>query len=230
MNAIVIHQESNTVLVENDFEIAKEAALVSSALIGRVSNREENESAIGSMQSLREVQDLLTESKESVRKPLADIVKAIDVLAAEKSTELREEFDRLSTLVTDYQILQDARIRAEENSQKAFLLSIEREREERLTAAKTTEEYDQIRDEYSTRIMEMFSKPPSTKDKAKGQRVGNSWEFEVTDSWALARARMDLVDIRPRRSEIKAALNIGDTLPGVKSWKKTKVSVGRVKR
>lgn len=65
------------------------------------------------------------------------------------------------------------------------------------------------------------------KAPAKPSGIGSRmvWKFEVEDIRALYAARPELVTLEPKSREIERAISIGATLPGVRAWQESSVSV-----
>lgn len=63
--------------------------------------------------------------------------------------------------------------------------------------------------------------PPPT--RLAGLRQREVWVFDVTDPLALATQRPDLVTITPKTREITAALERGETVPGIRARKEARL-------
>jgi hypothetical protein len=68
--------------------------------------------------------------------------------------------------------------------------------------------------------------PAVEMQKTQGQAVKAVWVFDVVDIHALARARADLVDIKPKTALINDAISLGvRDIPGIKIYEAVKSSV-----
>lgn len=65
---------------------------------------------------------------------------------------------------------------------------------------------------------------PIKSDRAEGQIVKKSYDFEVVDIHRLATHRRDLVKIEPRRMEILDAIKDGSPVPGLRVFEKITTS------
>src|SRR5688572_25476292 len=82
-------------------EALKAEALEKSAIINRVRNAAENAAAVEAQQELERVLKLAESSRESVKKPVLDLCRAIDKTAADFKAELLAERMRLGKLCGD---------------------------------------------------------------------------------------------------------------------------------
>ncbi len=64
---------------------------------------------------------------------------------------------------------------------------------------------------------------PPPPPKLAGLRQREVWVFDVTDALALATQRPDLVTITPKTREITAALDKGETVPGIRARKEVRL-------
>jgi hypothetical protein len=71
----------------------------------------------------------------------------------------------------------------------------------------------------------MVESQPVNATRTEGQMVKADWEIEVTNPFELARYHPDCVTIEPRLSVIKAALNEGREIKGIKATKVTRAGV-----
>jgi len=81
------------------------------------------------------------------------------------------------------------------------------------------------------RQQEMLAMPVIDSGRAKGQTAKPVWKWEVTNIFDLVRLSPGLVDIKPRASEINAAIeaiargNPEPKIPGLRIWEETQVNV-----
>ena len=64
---------------------------------------------------------------------------------------------------------------------------------------------------------------PPPPPKLAGLRQREVWVFDVVDAMALAAQRPDLVTITPKTREITAALDKGETVPGIRARKEARL-------
>jgi hypothetical protein len=67
--------------------------------------------------------------------------------------------------------------------------------------------------------------PVEQPQKLEGVSVRKVWLFEVTDIRSLYAARPDLVELSPKNRDIKAALEAGAKLPGIKAWQENSARI-----
>lgn len=236
-----------------------EAALNCGALIGRVTNADQNTKAVEAQKELKRVMQLFERERKAAKEPLLEAGRALDRAVAEQVSELEKEFGRISESVADFQRAEARRIAEEERLQREELARIEREKQAELQriadeAAKKQAELDRLAAEAKSveeqkRLAEAkvaaekaaaqqaasvqeaaaakvyVESRPITATRENGQIVKTDWEIIVTNPYELAKFHPDCVNITPRLGEIKAHLNAGLTIKGIKAVKVTKASV-----
>lgn len=109
-------------------ESLKDQALESSALVARVTNDEENESAANALKRLKACTREVEKARKAIKEPFLDACRRIDAQAKEFSAELEEEERRVATLAADYATEQTRRMREIEAKRAEEAARIERER------------------------------------------------------------------------------------------------------
>jgi hypothetical protein len=208
----------------------KQSALASAALVGKVSNADEQEQAVVCQTEIASLLNMAEKARKVCKDPVLEYGRSIDDKAREFVSELKEEQLRLARLVGDFQQLEQARVRAAQQAENERLLALEREKAKELAKAETHEQFDAIQEKFNQRAQ--FEAPPPeaiAPARASGQRVTEDWEIIVTDVWLLAKSHPTCVKIEPRLSEIKGLLNAGVKVAGVKAERQVKagVRVGR---
>jgi hypothetical protein len=206
-------------------ERLKTEALEQGATIGKVSDADGNQRAVVAQTAIAALLKLVEEARKAAKDPVLHFGRHIDEQAANWVRELKEEFARLSGLVGDFQQLEQARERAAKKLEDDRLAGLERERQAELAKAATHEELDAIQQKFDTRVQQEAPTAPIAPVRAKGQRVEETIEFEVTDIHALYRAHPNLVKLTELRAEIKSCLKAGMKVTGIRTWKETKASV-----
>jgi hypothetical protein len=146
-----------------------------------------------------------------------DYGRQLDAVAKDFGNTLRQEATRISRMVGDYQAHLLAKQRAAESAAKAELSRIEREREAQLAQAPSLEAREAIHERAAQEI-QMVAPPPAP-PRVEGQRIEETWEFEVTDPYELAKHHPLLVKIEPKRREIVEALKAGRDIRGITAKK-----------
>lgn len=118
----------------------KEAALQSSALIGRVTNADENSKAVGAQSALKDMLRLVERQRKKLKEPLLEAGRELDRQVAAWVTELEQEEGRISNLVTQFAEAEARRVREEEELQRRRLAEIERQRNEELRRLQAEQE------------------------------------------------------------------------------------------
>lgn len=128
---------------------AKEQALEASALIGRVTNDNEELQAHEAQRSLDSLARYCEKSRKMVKEPVLELGRKIDKAAKDFATELEEEAKRISALVGGYAALKEAKRMAAEAAARLEQERIQRERfaEEQRLAREAAEAQRKLDDE-----------------------------------------------------------------------------------
>jgi hypothetical protein len=110
----------------------KESALESAALIGKVTNAEENTMAVEAQKGLKEIIALAEKQRKAAKEPLLQLGRQLDAAVAAWVREVDEEYGRISNLVTDFAAAEMRRVREEEEIQRRRLAEIEAQRQAEL--------------------------------------------------------------------------------------------------
>jgi len=230
----------------------KSLALDGAALIGRVRNAADNELAVKAQRELKQVVSMFEKARKEMKEPLLEAGRALDRAVAAESDELEREHGRITALVSEFQREEQRRVAEERRIQQAEIDRIEREKQaelKRLADEKAAQEAEasKIKDaaEREAKLKEIavtqrqaavaveesaanrtyFESRPIAATRVAGQSVRDDWEITVVNPYDLARYHPDCVSITPRLAEIKAHLNAGLTIRGIKAEKKLTASV-----
>ena len=110
----------------------KENALASSALIGKVTNRAENDAANNARKALKEVSSAIDKARKKLTEPFVEAQRALIRAAEPHIDELNQEDARLQLLIKDFTLAEQKRIREEQEAQARELARIEAERQAEL--------------------------------------------------------------------------------------------------
>lgn len=228
MTPALISRDDSRLTVEFTAEALalKAQALERSALIGKVNDASTQEAAVAAQTEIANVLSLAEKARKACKEPILEFGRTIDDRARAFVGELKEEQLRLSKLVGDFQMLEQARVRAEQAAANTRLLELEREKAAAIQQATSHEELEAIQADFNDRAA---AEKPVAPTRAEGQRVTEDWEITVSDIWLLAKSHPTCVKIQPMLSEIKMLLNAGVKVAGVKAEKKIKsgVRIGR---
>jgi hypothetical protein len=111
---------------------AKDGALATSALIGKVTNRAENDAANNARKALREVSGALDRQRKKMTDPFVEAQRLLIRTVEPHIDELKQEDARLEMLVKDFTLAEQRRIREEQEAQRRELERIEAERQAEL--------------------------------------------------------------------------------------------------
>lgn len=190
----------------------RDEALEKSALIGKVTNPDEQARAVEAQVALHTVSLGVEKARKECKEPVLLFGKRIDDTAKKFIEEVKAEELRIARLIGDFQQLEQARVRAEEQARNAKLAEMEREKARAMTQATSHDQMDAIAEHFNQKAAEV---PVPVVEKAQGQVATQDWEIEVTDAALLFRAYPHCVRLVPVLSEIKALLKAGVKPVGV---------------
>lgn len=202
----------------------KAQALEQSALIGRVTNEEEQRLAVIAQTSLAELLSAVEKARKAAKDPVLAYGRSIDDAAKSFRLELEEDEVRVARMVGDYQKLLEQRARAAQAAENERLQALERERAKELAQATDLNQVDAIQEKFNNRAAQEAIAPPPA-PRVEGQRITQDWDVCVTDVWLLAKAHPMCVHVEPRLSEIKSLLNAGVKVAGVRAERVTKAGI-----
>jgi putative N-acetylmannosamine-6-phosphate epimerase len=222
--AMIVRDDAKLLVAYTQSAVAlRDAALAGSALVGKVSNADENAAAVAAQTELQRVRSLAEKARTACKAPVIDFGRRIDNAAKEFWKELEPELLRVATLIGDFQALEAMKLREAEKLRQAELNRIEKERAEALAKAKSHDEADAIQEHFAEKAR--LEAPAPEPVRAEGQIVRTDWEITVTNPFELAKYHPHCVKIEPRLSEIKQLLNEGITVKGITATKVTKSGV-----
>lgn len=206
----------------------RDDALTVAALVGKVTNAEEQSAAVLAQTEIQRVRQLAEKARVACKAPVLEFGKKIDATAKTFLAELDAEMLRVSTMVGSFQQLEQAKSRAAENARLAELSRIEKEKAEALAKATSHEQIDAIQEHFNNKAA-IEAAPPAAPARVEGKVVKTDWEITVTNPYELAKFHPACVNITPRLTEIKQLLADGVTVKGISATKITKagVRVGR---
>lgn len=199
----------------------KQEALEAAALIGKVSNADEQALAVIAQRALTEILNTAEKARKACKEPVLGFGKRIDDTAKTFVSELMEEQTRIAALIGSFQQLELAKARASQAAENKRLTDLERERQKEASQAQSHEELESVHAKFDTRARdESVTVAPA---RVAGQMVKEDWDFEVLDElalvrWAIATGNTGCIKIEAKRTEIKACLKTGIKIPGVKAW------------
>jgi len=147
----------------------RDAALGVSGVVGKVSNPEENAAAVTAQTEIQKVRSLAEKARKAAKEPVLEYGKRIDTAAKEFVAELDEEMLRVSTLIGDFQSLEQAKARAAEQARLTEIAQLEREKAEAIAAAKSHEAVDAIQAHYAEVAQQTAAPVIAAPVRAEGQ-------------------------------------------------------------
>lgn len=223
MNALIVRNDAQlSIAFTEEAKAIKESALTTAALIGKVTNANEQAEAVTAQRELQQVLSSVEKARKACKEPVLEYGRKIDDAANQFKGELGAEMLRISRMVGDFQQLEQAKERAALAARNSELSKLEREKAAAVAQAKSHEQLDAIAEHFDRKAQAM---PVITAARVEGQIVRQDFDVEITNIWDLARCHPTCVDIKPRMSEIKELLKTGAKLAGVKATPIVKAGV-----
>lgn len=128
--AIIIRDDTRLTASFSEQAIAlRDRALEIGALIGRVTDAIEQNAAVEAQTEIQKILSMAEKARKAVKAPIIEFGRKIDATAEAFTNELRAEMTRISTLVSDFQQLEQAKAQAAERARQLEAERIERERQ-----------------------------------------------------------------------------------------------------
>lgn len=188
-------------------EEQKSAALEKSALIGRVSNADEQELAVAAQAQLKIILSNAEHARKAAKEPVLDAGRQIDATVKSFVADLQAEELRIARLIADFQALELAKVRAAEAARRLEEERIERERQAELKRLADEEKARQIqlaKAEAEARQKEREAKDAAAKAEAENLRR----EIERQKQLAAATSLEKMEAVQERFSQEAAALPV----------------------
>lgn len=224
--ALILRDDNKlAILFSTQAEELKQAALASSALVGRVSNAAENEIAVKAQAALHALVTSIEKARKAEKEPILIFGDRLDQSVKTFSEDLKSELLRVSTLIGDFAALEQAKARSADAARNEALNKIERERLAEASQATSHDALDAVNEHFNRRAAEAVDRHAYAPARADGQKISADWDITVTDVWTLARCHPGCVKIEPRLSEIKDLLKQGIKVSGITAVLITKAGV-----
>lgn len=221
--SLIVHDvQLPPVYLTADALALKESALALSGIIGKVTNPDEQQSAVEAQKELTRTAKLFEDARIEATAPFLKIQRELKATVDKERNELLNELARISTLIGNFQSLELAKVRAAEAAKNVELGRLEMERQLKLAQANSHDALDAINDEFNRAAAAL---PVITPARVEGQTVREDWDIVCNDLHALYRAHPFAVKLEPRLSEIRQLLDAGVKVAGVMAKKIPKVSV-----
>ncbi len=232
MNALTVTKLSDVFIgISGDAEAARAEALEVASVVTRVDSQATQELAVDALRLCADLVKSVEKSRTEVKRPVLELGRKIDGIAADFGSKLEAEANRIKRLIGDYQFKLLANQREEERARIAEANRIEMERQKAIAAVRTAETTED-RAEASKRLQEAseakreaMNAEVATIEKPAGVRSRSVWRFEVYDLPSVLKCRPDFVELSPRVRVINDALSAGmRECPGLRIWEEMEVA------
>lgn len=185
----------------------KESALAVGALVGRVSNAEENQIAVNAQGEISRMIAVAEKARVAAKEPILNFGRLIDAQAKQFVEDLKAELLRIAQLTADFQQLEQARVRAAEQARLAEQRKLEDERRmaEQAALREAAIAKQKLDDEAkAVALAASKAKTEEAKKAAEAQRL----EVERQQALAVAKSHEELDRINHRHAEQVAELPV----------------------
>lgn len=161
-------------------------ALEKAALVGKVSNPAEQETACEAQKDLTSLLNLVEKARKAAKDPVLNFGRVIDATAASFVEDIKTEQLRIAGLVGDYQALEAAKVRAAEQARLAEERRIQEERRQAELAAIRAAEAERRKLDEAQR--EIQRQQAEAKNKREAELLAQQ-QAEIDRQRALAEAK-----------------------------------------
>lgn len=219
--------------VDLEAEERRNDLIVASLSNTQVTNAAEQAVAVTNAREIRTYIKSVEDTRLELARPLIDAQKLLKSLADEHVGPLKEEMSRVERLVTQYQRAESDRVERERQAQIRAYEEAERKRIAAEEAAQKAAEKvntqgqldraivkEQAAQDAAQAVQAVLSAPLPTVNKAKGAALRKVLKWEVTDIFALVKARPDLCKIEAKGSAIQSTCvpEMPNLPPGLRLW------------
>jgi hypothetical protein len=176
--------------------------------------REQREREEAARREQERIEREAREAREAAERKEREAREAAEKLAREATNKKQREAAEKARIAAEKQ----AAIDRAEALRKQALAEVERQKQEAILAEqrKQSEAAAAAIEEKAGDAAYCAAKPVEA-TKVAGQRQSTNWVITVEQPFVLAKYHPDLVDIKPRLGDIKAALNEGREIKGIKA-------------
>jgi len=225
---VLYSADSGSISLTPEFRALIADALHEAEQVTCVRTPAENEVAARVGVHIQEVIKRIEEAHRAAKAPYLDMCRKLDDLKREATEELQFEKQRLLNLSASYYSQEQTVLQTREQARARRVEEIEAELNAAIMAAKNDEER---RAAHERARQQLESLEPLDTPQPKGHVLSEVWDYEIVDLAELARTHQHLVELTPRRREIReeierqAALGLKPELPGLKITRKMQVKI-----
>ena len=176
-------------------------------------------------QEQREREEAARKAQEEIERKAREVKEAAERKAREER-EAAEKLAREATNKKQREAAEKARVEAEKRAEAAHAEAMRVELAAKIEQEKREVELKRLADEAAAKTAAIEEKAgdasyaaakPIDTTRVFGQRQSTNWIITVEQPFVLEKYHPDLVDIKPRLGDIKAALNEGREIKGIKA-------------
>lgn len=185
----------------------KETALAKSALIGKVTNRAENDAANNARKALREVSGALDRQRKKLTDPWVEAQRLLIRTVEPHIDELKQEDARLELLVKDFTLAEQRRVREEQEAQQRELQRIEEARQAELRRIQQEQERkDREAREAAERAERAAAEAKNKKEREDAQRQAREADRKRLEAESAARLAQQQAALVNERADLQSRI------------------------
>ncbi len=192
--------------------------------ITAIGSSDDNQSAAIVVRDIRKYVKEVAEARKSLTKPLDEATTLLINIERDHLAPLIEEQKRLERAGTAWLELEQKRVEAEEKKRREEFEAAQREQfrlaDEARNAPNKVQEMIANRklEVAKNQVQSVIAAPTPQLTKAQGQTMKRVLKYEVTDIYALVKARPDLCKIEAKASAINSTCNPDFPVPGLRLY------------
>lgn len=223
ISALIIRNDS--ALTASPSESARQLisnALDKGALIGQVESPDDNEKAALAQKEMKAILSDFEKARKEAKAPVLDYGRKIDNILRREIEEVENEYARIGQLVAQFLLAERRRVAAQMQLEQDRMSKLEAEKMAALAQEKSPAKQEAIMEHFSLKAA--AEAPVIAPQRVSGQRLVEQWQITLTNpielaKWALVSGNWGCIKITPMMTELKAVLDIGATVPGIKAEK-----------
>ena len=219
--------------VDGEAEERRNDLIQASQVSIQVTNAAEQGVAVTNAREIRTYIKSVEDTRLELARPLIDAQKLLKSLSDDHVGPLKDEIARVERLVTQYQRAEADRVERERQAQVRAYEEAEAKRVAAEEAAQKAAEKvntqgqldraivkEQQAQDAAQAVQAVLSAPVPTVNKTKGASLRKVLKWEVTDIYALVKARPDLCKIEAKGSAIQSTCvpEMPNLPPGLRLW------------
>lgn len=189
----------------------RDRALELASLIGKVENAEQNSKAVLAHIELKRISLGFEKQRKQLKEPLLDAGRRLDRLVATELLEIEKEIGRISNLTSQFQLVEQRRVREEQELQRKELARIEAEKQAELARiAREQEEANRKAREAQEAAQRLIDEAKNQKQREEAMRAQAAAKIQAEET---ARKQAEMQSETQRIQEAAQAAAAAEAKP-----------------